>query len=530
MARILGLDLGSYSVKGLLLETSLRGHSVRAFAEVPLSGEGDRVSRMAQALPELLGRLAVPADTVVVALPGVALATHRISLPFSEPKKIEATLSYEVENELPFDLDEAVYDYQVGSSDEKGSSLVVGVVKKHELGFLLQELKAQKVDPRIVTHPALSFQNLLKELPAQLLPEAPDAAVAVVDIGHERTNIAVGLPMGGVELARTITGGGQQLTAALAKEFGITAAEAQAWKEEHGAVASEAVGADAERAAGAFVRGLHPVLRELRPTLKSYTAKTRRPVGRILLCGGTARLRGIAEQVERELGIPTALLPLPMEATNVAPAGEAPQLAQAWALAKRGEATGAKAPRFNLRRGEFAFKSDLDFMKDKVAQLGAFGLVLFVLLIASSVVKNALLERNEKALDAVLCETTQRILGTCEKDYLIALNKLSGQESPAAGVPKRSAVTLLAELTQRMPQNVNATMDQIVVDMDRIGIRCQAATSKDMEDITTALKTYPCFKEIKEGKVEKTKDGTHVTFRLDIEVECPDDNPGAPQG
>jgi general secretion pathway protein L len=529
MARILGLDLGSYSLKGLMMETAMRGYTVRGWAEVPLGEDGDLSTRLAAALPELLQKLAAPADTVVVSLPGAGLATHGIHLPFSDPKKVEATLSFEVENELPFDLDEAVYDYQVGASDEKGSSLVVGVVRRNELGYLLEKLKAAKVDPRIVTHPALAYQNLLKDLPAQLLPESPDAAVAIVDIGHERTNIAIGLPNGGVEVARTIAGGGLQLTLALAKEFQISPAEAQAWKEEHGSVGLDATGADAERAAGAFLRGLHPVVRELRPTFKSYNSRSHRAIGRILLCGGTAHLKGLAEQLERDLGLPCAVLPLPMEASNVLPAGVGPQAAQAWALARRGEATGARAPRFNLRRGEFAFKSDLDFMKDKVAQLGAFALVLFVLLIASSVVKNALLERSEKQIDAVLCETTQRILGTCEKDFMVAINKLSGQESPAAGVPKRSAVSLLAELTQRMPQNINATMDQIVIDMDRIGIRCQAATSNDMEDIVTALKTYRCFKEIKEGKVEKTKDGSHVTFRLDIQVECPEDA-ATPQG
>ena len=50
-----------------------------------------------------------------------------------------------------------------------------------------------------------------------------------------------------------------------------------------------------------------------------------------------------------------------------------------------------------------------------------------------------------------------------------------------------------------------------------------------MEDLITALKQYRCFKEIKEGKVEKTKDGPKVSFRLDIQVECPDESP-APQG
>ena len=67
------------------------------------------------------------------------------------------------------------------------------------------------------------------------------------------------------------------------------------------------------------------------------------------------------------------------------------------------------------------------------------------------------------------------------------------------------------------------TLDRIVVDLDRIGVNCEADTSKQMEDLIAALKTFKCFKEVKEGKIEKSKDGKKVTFRLDVQVSCPDE-------
>jgi general secretion pathway protein L len=203
--------------------------------------------------------------------------------------------------------------------------------------------------------------------------------------------------------------------------------------------------------------------------------------------------------------------------------------ALAWAHALRGQSPGGKGSRFNFRKGEFAFKSDLDFMGEKVGQLVAFAAVLLVLLVAGGIVRNTVLERRAKQIDAMLCETTQRVLGTCEKDYSRAINMMKGQEGPGAGVPKRSAATLLAEITQRVPASLDVTFEELTLDLDRVSLRCQAPSSKDMEDIITALKTYRCFSNVKEGKVEKTKDGTKIAFRLDIEVECPDDAP-ATQG
>jgi general secretion pathway protein L len=525
MARVLGLDLGSHTVKAVLLETTLRGFQVKSYTTAPVATEGERPARLEAALTQLLAQGPLTADSVVVAVPGVSMATHSLALPFSDVKKVEAALAGEVADQLPFELDEAVYDYQATETkvgEVKGAQVLVGVLKKQELAGLLDQLKAAKLDPRIVTHPGLTYQNVLATMPAA---EA-DEAVAVLDLGHERCSLAIGKAGGPVDFARTFIGGGLALTKALSTEFQIPLAEAQTWKEAHGAVGGEVVGPDAERAAGAFMRALQPVIRELRASLKSYAAKMRRPVTRLLLCGGTSKLLGLAGQLERDLSIPTSLVSLPPEAQGALGLNAGAEAVQAWALALRGQATGAKAPRFNLRRNEFAFKSDFDFAKDKVGQLVAFAVVLLILLVASGIARNTILERREKQIDQVLCDTTTRIIGKCERNFDIAINLLEGKESPAAGVPKRSAVSLLAEVSQRIPPDSPVVLDRVTVDLDRIELVCNAPSVKQMEDMITALKSYKCFKEISEGKVEKTKDGSKVSFRLDVKVECPAEGEG----
>ncbi|EPX58575.1 putative general secretion pathway protein L [Cystobacter fuscus DSM 2262] len=519
MARILGLDLGSHAVKGLLLDTSTRGAAaVKAFVEVRRAAEGDRQETLRQALRALLEHqeLSNP-DQVVVALPGPTLATHQLSLPFTDPKRIEATIPFEVESQIPFDLGEAIYDYQIATQvKDKGSELLVGVVRREELATLMGLLNEVGVDPRVVTHPGITYQNML------LQQGVDEETVAIVDIGHERTTLAIGRPGMGVEFARTFSGGGLNLSRALAAEFQTPLQEAHHWKETHGALASaaQAQGPDGERAAAAFVRGLQPVLRELRPSFKSFTARTRRQVTAVLVCGGTARIPGIAEQLTRDLGIPAKVVTLPQEVASAVPPGAQPLAAQAYSLALRGQASGAKAPRFNLRRGEFAFKGDYDYLKDKMGLLASFAVTLLLLLIASGVVRNSVLARREAQVDKVLCDVTQRILGSCEKNYDIALNRLKGVESPAAALPKLSAVNLLAELTQRVPADVAVTFDRIDIDLERISVRGVTDSSKQIDTIAAALRGHRCFKEVKEGKVEKTREGNKVSFRLDIQVQC----------
>jgi len=214
-------------------------------------------------------------------------------------------------------------------------------------------------------------------------------------------------------------------------------------------------------------------------------------------------------------------LRLPAEAANV-PASEQPIVAQAFALALRGQIPSAKGPRLNFRRGEFAFRAGFDYMRQRVGVLLTFAAVLLVLLIGSGFVRNSVLSRREAAVDAVLCNITKRVLGQCESNFDRALNRLHGVESPAAAIPKFSAVALLAELTQRIPPDIAVTFDQIIVEPERISLRGETDGSKQIDSIETGIRTFRCFRNVTVGKVQKTKDGQRVSFALDVQIECPE--------
>jgi general secretion pathway protein L len=520
MATVLGLDLGSYAIKGVLFETSMRSYQMRSYADVPRQG-GERFESLRQSLEDFFGKYPLRADQVVIALPGPSLATHVLTLPFTDSKRIEAALPFEVESQLPFDLSEAVFDYQVAAQQDKRSDLLVGVVKKDELRSLLTLLKDLNIDPRIVTHPAVEYQNYLLTAPQLFQPATTGSSVAVIDIGHERTSVAIGRPTFGLEFARTFAGGGKELTRAIASELQMPLPEAAHWKETQAAMGSAALGPDGARVTDILGRGLQPVFRELRTTIKAFTARSRRTVGCVYLCGGTARLPGLNEELATALSLPAEVLTLPAEAAGIAPEQHS-AAAQAFGLALRGQASSSRGPRLNFRRGEFAFRAGYDYVRERVGLLASFAATLLILLIASGLVRNSVLARREAEVDNVLCTITQRVLGRCERNFDRALNLLRGKESPAAAIPKFSAVALLSELTQRVPADMPVTFDQIIVDADRISLRGETDSAKQVDAIASGLKTFRCFRNVTVGKVQKTKDGQHVSFALDVQIECPE--------
>jgi general secretion pathway protein L len=523
MARILGLDIGTRSVKALLLESTFRGYTVSAFTEAKIDEQGG----LAGALAQLQAGRHLAADQVVVAVPGCGVATQLLTLPFADPRRIEATIGFEVEGQLPYDLSEVVYDYQVLEARDGKSEVLVGTARREEISKLLETLKGAGIDPRVITTSAVTYQNLfaagLDGQPPAAGP-VPDSAEAVIDLGHERTSVCIGRLGGGMEYARTFGGGGRELTRAVAAEFKVSLADAEAWKENEGDVT---LGPDTppemERAAGALLRGLAPMVREIRATIRAHQARFRRPLVRCWLTGGTSRLKGLAALLSRELGIEVLPLAAVPQSGPAAVSRENQALAgQAFALAMRGHGS-LRAARFNLRKDAFAFKGDLDYLRGKVSRLAVFAAILALLSGGLVWSRMRVLSAREKALDDALCETTTRVLGQCHKDYAIALNLLKGSGSPAASLPAVSALDLFAELTNRA-QKVSVKLDEIEVQLERIRLRGETEGFDGVDQLVGALKDYKCFKEIKPGKVQKTRDGTKVQFDLDIRVDC---SPGA---
>ncbi len=518
MPRILGLDLGSYAVKAVLLDVG-RSTSLAGWAEIR-RGEGTLSESLRAALATLRAEHPWQTDQVVVAMPGTSLATHALVLPFKDAKRLEAALPFEVESQLPVELEDVVFDYQPGQRTEQGTELLVGVVQKSEVRSLLELLSQAGFEPRVVTHPALVYRSLFVGRP-ELLGVKAGSLAALVDIGHERTCVAIGHPGQGLTYARVLSGGGRDITLGLEREFGVSSADAERWKEQDSSLASVG-GPEHARAREAIRAALQPLTREVRSTLKAAAGRDRRPVDQLLLCGGTSQLPGLPEAWAAELGLPTKLLPT-AEQADLGPELRS-KAAQAWALALRGS---SRTDRFNFRRGDQAFSGQLDVLRGRIPQLAVFAGVLVALLVTFGVVRSALLGRREATVDAQLCELTRRVLGTCERNYDRALNLLRGKESPAAALPKVSAAGLLAEVAARVPADMTLKLDQLVVDLDRVQMRGETDSSKSIDRLATALKTFRCFRDVKEGKVERTKDGAGVTFQLDVLVDCGEPTPPA---
>jgi general secretion pathway protein L len=530
--RILGLDLGANAVKAVLLESTFRGYVVIDTARAPL-GEGPAgPGRHAAAVRALLDAHRWAFDAAVVAFPGAGVSTSVVTLPFTDPRRIEQTVGFEVEGQIPFDLAEVAWDWQPLGAGEGKTDLLVAVARKDELAALLGALGEAQVDPRAIVPASIAYAALaqagaLAPPSAEGAPPAPpaaDAVEAIVDVGRERTSVSIVTAAGACEAARTFAFGAGHLARALARDLAISEAEGMALlsAETGGAEAPAALAEKARdpRAAESLRRGLVPLVRELRATIRGWRARVgQRPVARLHVAGEVARLPGLPEVLAPEVEGTVAPLALSGPAAERISPVEAPGLALALALALRGH-LGARSGRLNLRRGPLAYTRDFEHVKGRVARLAVYAGAIVLLAIVSAGVKAFALSRQEAALDRALCDAQTRIMGRCYPNFEEAQAVLRGRGTPGAALPRVSAVELFGELADKVPASVPVRLDRIEITKDRLHIQGTTDAAENVDKIAGALKGSRCFGDARSGGARRRASDGKFEFSIDATLTC----------
>lgn len=252
-----------------------------------------------------------------------------------------------------------------------------------------------------------------------------------------------------------------------------------------------------------------------------------RPVARLWLSGGLARLAGLPELLAAEVDGPALPLALAHPAGEGLPAAAAPAYAVALAAALRGH-LGGRGGRLNLRRGDAAYTRDFEHLRGKVARLGvAAGLVL-LLAAASSGVKVFALSRQEAQLDKVMCDAQTRVLGKCFQNHEEALSVLKGRGVPGAAIPRGSATELLADLAARTPDAVSLRYDRIEITDKKLHLQGATDTAENVDKIVEALRGSRCFADARAAGVRKRASDQRFEFSVDAALACGEPAQGGP--
>jgi len=314
-----GIDIGKCALKALRCRPSPTDpHKLVAeafdYVEYPMlltQPEADAPELVRAALEEFIGRNSLEGDRVAVSVPGQLGLTKFIKLPPIEAKKIPDIVKYEARQQIPFPLDQVVWDWQrlPGGIEEGGfvldAEVAIFAMKRDQVYKSLAPLEAAGVEIDILQLAPVALANMamFDQLPPASAadPDKPPAAVVVVAMGVDTTDVVMtnGLRM----QQRSMPIGGSTFTRALVKEMRLTFAKAEHLKR-------HAVRAEDPKA---VFQAMRPVFNEFASELQRSlyyfsTADRTASISRVLLLGNAAKLRGLADYVAKQLNLDVKLL------------------------------------------------------------------------------------------------------------------------------------------------------------------------------------------------------------------------------
>jgi general secretion pathway protein L len=523
---IVGIDLGSHAVKFALIETGFRqSRALESFAEPVAAGETPLVERLGEALGRGLERIGRESSHYL-AIPGDMLTLRVLDLPFSDPRKIEQVVGYELEGQIVNPLTDMVFDHRVlRAPGPEGTAVMAVAARIEDVAVLLADLGAHGLDPRALFPAPLTYETLF-EAEERLAGAGPEACRVVLDLGHLRTNICVVQGNESV-FARTILRGGAALTSALSQAYGCDEGAAEELKRSFGLGAARPVGRpESQSLAVVLEQALTPLLRDLRQTLASVRSRIRTPIESVLITGGTARLLGLPQYLTDQLGLPVSVWEGGLSA-QVPRVDDEPTLPNAhdtrFALASAVAWAGVRGGKqLDLRRGPFAYKASLSIIRQKAMHLGALAAAVLLCVGIDATMALYRLRAERDQLQDQLKRQTQELFGEPRLDgrQVATLLKRSFKDEMAP-IPKATAYDLLGEISRRVPESDKIKLD--ITDLDilpkKVVIRGTVESAAAVDELRRKLDESECFDEIVQGGITEASGGVK-SFSLTIASKC----------
>ncbi len=347
LSNILGLDIGSHSLKAVEFRNTLRGFEAVAMRIFPRANCDAPLAELVQHFVRM-HRLST--DHAVCALAGDRLSTRRLRFPFRDRKKLTQVVPFEVEADSLFDLDEVLVDWEIVGGDRDHADVVATVATRADVSELLGTLREAHTEPRTLEAEGLVLCQLRNLFDL-------DGTRLLIDLGHRKTTcclIADGRPVS----ARTFPIAGAALTEALARDRALSADDAERAKCEPGVIgASSAEISPATRAT--LDRIAREIIRTLSALEPQIAALESGPVKELTLFGGTAQLDRLDEYLSATTGISAKRLGAPTQDCGNALTTDTDAIAFAPAIALALRGTAQSKTRMDFRQDEFAARLDL---------------------------------------------------------------------------------------------------------------------------------------------------------------------------
>ena len=222
---VVGLDIGSSSIKAIELKRSRGGISVTHLGFEPLPSDivVDSMivdsGSVASTITKIFTDNSIKSKAVATSVSGHSVIVKKITMQTMSDQELAESIQAEAAQHIPFDIGDVNIDYQILSEDLSGPQMdvLLVAVKKDKILNYTNVLSLAGKAPAVVDIDAFALQNCYE----YNYDPAPNSTVALLNLGASVMNINI--VKGNTPLfTRDVSVGGHQYTDSLQKELDLS--------------------------------------------------------------------------------------------------------------------------------------------------------------------------------------------------------------------------------------------------------------------------------------------------------------------
>jgi type IV pilus assembly protein PilM len=300
---VIGIDIGSSSVKMVHLKEAKGSFQLAGLglATLPVEAIVDNTimdsSSIVDVVKGLVESQKLKTKNVATSISGHSVIIRKIQLPIMTEEEMEASIQWEAEQYIPFEISEVNLDFQILGPDANDASLmnvILVAAKKDFVNDYVALFKECGLNPQVIDIDCFAVENVYEVN----YGANDDEIVALIDMGASSMNVNV-LRGGMSVFTRDIQVGGSAYNEEIQKRLGLNNEEAEIVK-----LGGEVADVTAEAIAEVMEDATESLTQEVQRSIDFFSATSSdEKVQKIFITGGVSKVPSVKVSLENRLGV-----------------------------------------------------------------------------------------------------------------------------------------------------------------------------------------------------------------------------------
>lgn len=312
----IGIDIGSNQVKVVEVTVTSRGFQITNYhtLQIKKGGVQDIDLEVIDFLRGIVAKQDLSNTKFVMGLRQDRVAVRFRNFPFTEKNKIAKALPLDLEDELPFAIENSMIDFKMIRTRGHESEVLACATPRNHVEKAISFFKDVGADLDILAPEGVAFANLLENFDGPIPVETNDPTLGasasreidvILHFGHTRTLVSAFEKQRLVSV-RSLFWGGQNIAQSISTKYQLPLPEAQKEMELKGFILSSKQQAsfEAKVFSDTISQSVREMVRDLQLSLLDLRSELQCEIRSVQTSGGVSQIQGLGAFLTQMLEVP----------------------------------------------------------------------------------------------------------------------------------------------------------------------------------------------------------------------------------